>query len=417
MELGSQSRNNYPSYRWVILSLLFAATTINYLDRIVLSVVVQHIREDFDLDEIRYGYVVTAFRLMYMCGFLVAGKIIDRVGTKLSYLLSILFWSLSASLTGLSGSAFSLAFWRGLLGLTESGNFPAAIKSVSEWFPTKERSFATSLFNSGPSIALVIGPPIVAAVTLAMGWRWAFVIIGATGFLMAVVWPFLYKRPRHITKAPVREQRSLETKLKWRHLLKHKETYGIMIGKFCGDPVWWFYISWLPLYLYDKRGFDIKGVAIAMPLIYGIAIVLGNVAGWAAGHLIAKGWPVRKARKTVMLACAMCMPISALAVFAPDPWVAILLVSLACSAHNGWSANIFTLSSDCFPSKAVGSVTGLVGFAGALGGILIAALAPGPIIKYLGYIPIFMLMGILHPVAIVFVHLLIKKGKPIEIDA
>jgi ACS family hexuronate transporter-like MFS transporter len=401
-------------YRWTILALLFVATTINYLDRTVLSVAVKDIKETLQLSDIQYGYVLTAFQLMYTVGFLAAGRIIDRLGTRLGYLLSILAWSIAGSLTGLSNSALSLSFWRGMLGITESGNFPAAIKSVSEWFPPRQRAFATSLFNSGPSVALIVGPPIIAVLTLTTGWRWAFVIVASSGFILAGLWPFIYKLPAHLTTQSEQPALANSHKVRWSDLLRHRQTYGIMIGKFCTDPVWWFYIFWLPNYLYDKRGFDIKGIAIAVPLIYIVAIILGNIAGWAPGFLIARGSPVQKARKTVMLVCAMCMPISAMAVFAPNPWLAIALVSLACSAHNGWSANIFTLSSDCFPSRAVGSITGLVGFAGGLGGIIIASLAPGYIVTYFGYVPVFILMGVLHPFALVCIHLLLRRSKPIE---
>lgn len=410
-------KQHYPNYRWVILTLLFVATTINYFDRIVLNVLVKDIKADLSLSDLQYGYIVTAFRFTYACGFLIAGRAVDWLGTKLGYLTAILLWSLSAILRGVGRSLSMLCFWQGSFGVAASGNFPAAIKSVTEWFPARQRSLATSLFNSGPSIALVVGPPIIALIMSGTdNWRWTFIIVGLTGFILAAVWPILYRQPKHLTGLNSIHTQNNKT-IKWSRLLKHKETYGIMIGKFCTDPVWWFYIAWLPNYLYDKRDFNINEIAIALPLIYGIAIVFGNIAGWAAGYLIRKGLHPRVARKRVMFVCALFMPLSALAVFADNPWVAILLVSLACSAHNGWSANIFTLVGDCFDSTAVGSVTGLIGFAGGIGGVLIAGLAPAFIIQYFGYVPIFILMGVLHPVAIVFVHLFIKKGELIEVSA
>lgn len=410
-------KQHYPNYRWVILTLLFVATTINYFDRIVLNVLVKDIKADLSLSDLQYGYIVTAFRFTYACGFLIAGRAVDWLGTKLGYLTAILLWSLSALLRGVGRSLSMLCFWQGSFGVAASGNFPAAIKSVTEWFPARQRSLATSLFNSGPSIALVVGPPIIALIMSGTdNWRWTFVIVGLTGFILAAVWPILYRQPKHLTVLNSIHTQNNKT-IKWSRLLKHKETYGIMIGKFCTDPVWWFYIAWLPNYLYDKRDFNINEIAIALPIIYGIAIVFGNIAGWAAGYLIRKGLHPRVARKRVMFVCALFMPLSALAVFADNPWVAILLVSLACSAHNGWSANIFTLVGDCFDSTAVGSVTGLIGFAGGIGGVLIAGLVPAFIVQYFGYVPIFILMGVLHPVAIVFVHLFIKKGELIEVSA
>ncbi len=408
-------KNGYPNYRWVILVLLFAATTINYFDRIVLNVLVKDIKQDLGLNDLQYGYIVTAFRLTYALGFVVAGRVIDWLGSKVGYLVWLVLWSLSACFRGVGRALSTLCFWQGSFGVAASGNFPAAIKSVTEWFPARQRSLATSLFNSGPSIALVVGPPVIALLMEGVNdWRWVFIIVGATGFVLAAMWPFVYKRPEHLSHLQTTPA-GRKSNIKWKKLLEHKETYGIMIGKFCTDPVWWFYIAWLPNYLYDKRNFNIKEIAVALPLIYGIAVVLGNLAGWAAGYLIRRGLHPRDARKKVMLTCALFMPISAFAVFAGNPWVAILLVALACSAHNGWSANIFTLVGDCFDSTAVGSVTGLVGFAGGMGGVLIAGLAPGFIVHYFGYVPIFILMGVLHPIAIIFVYLFIKKGEPIEV--
>jgi len=405
----------YPNYRWVILVLLFVATTINYLDRVVLGVLAETIRSDLELNDVQYGYVLAAFRFTYAFGFLIVGRFIDLLGTKLSYLVAIVLWSASACLTGTSGSAVGLSSWRGALGLCESANFPAAIKSVSEWFPARQRSLATSLFNSGPSVALVAGPPVIAWIMLKTDdWRLTFVIVGAVGFLLVLVWPFLYRKPRHLADDRQADGRVKAT-IKWSRLLAHRETYGIMIGKFCTDPVWWFYIFWLPLFLHERHNFNIREIALAFPVIYCIAIVLGNVAGWAAGYLIGRGLHPRNARKLVMLACAALMPVSAMAVFASNPWTAILLVALANSAHNGWSANIFTLVGDCYKPGAVGSATGLAGFAGGVGGILIAAIGPGYVVEYFGYIPVFMMMGLLHPIAIVFVHLFIKKGEPIEV--
>lgn len=401
---------NGNNYRWVILSLLFAATTINYFDRIVLSVLIPEIKKDLDISDIAYGHILSAFQFAYTFGFLAAGKFIDWIGTKYGYMLSILFWSIAAALHSLCRSAFCLGTWRGFLGITESGNFPAAIKSVSEWFSIKDRSFATSLFNSGASISSIIGPPIIVAITLSAGWRWTFFTFGAVGIILVIIWQFVYKTPQQNINIPD-PKKPEQNEYRWSVLLRHKETYGIMIGKFLTDPVWWFYLYWMPNYLNDQRGFNLKDIAIAIPLIYTIATLLGFVGGWFPGYLMRRGWSVMKARKTTMLICASFLPVSAMAVLADNPWVTILLVSLACSAHNGWSANIFTLVSDCFPSRAVGSVTGLAGFAGGLGGLLIATFAPGYIVTYFGYIPIFLLMGILHPLAFIGIHFLIKDVK------
>ena len=411
-----QIKNNpeYSSYRWLIVSLLFLATANNYLNRIVLSVVIPEIKKDLAINDIQYSYVLSVFQFAYMFGMLAAGKFIDWAGTKLGYLLLITSWSLSAAMHATVGSAFSLGVWRGMLGLSEAGNFPAAVKAISEWFPVRERAFATSLFNSGPHIAMVAGPPVIAFLTISMGWRWALLILGITGFVLIALWPFLYRKPEKSPAPDEETQKPVNKNYTWRRLLRYRETYGIMIGKFLTDPVWWFYIFWLPNYLNSQRGFNLKGIAVAVPLIYGIAILLGIIGGWFPGYLMRRGWTVNRARKTTMLICALSLPFTAFAVTADNVWVTILLVSLACGAHSGWSNNIFTMVSDQFPSKAVGSVTGLGGFAGAVGGFLISTFLVGYIITYVGYVPIFVLMGILHPVAMLCIHILIKKEVCIE---
>jgi ACS family hexuronate transporter-like MFS transporter len=396
------------AYRWIILSLLFAATTINYFDRIVLSVLIPEIKRDLNLDDIAYSHILSAFQLAYTIGFIFAGRFVDWLGVKAGYSLAILFWSIAGAMHTLCSSAFCLSVWRGMLGITASGNFPAAIKAVAEWFQVKDRSFATSLFNSGASIASIVGPPLIAAIALTAGWRLTFFIFGAFGFILVIIWAMLYQKPPQ-SDAEIRQTRSSD--YSWRELLRFRQSYGIMVGKFLTDPVWWFYLYWMPNYLAEQRGFDLKGIAIAIPVIYIVAIVIGIAFGWLPGFLMNRGYSVARARKTTMLATALLLPVSALAVFADNVWIAILLVSLACGAHNGWSANIFTLISDCYASRAVGSMTGLAGFAGGLGGLLIATMAPGYIITYVGYVPIFVLMGALHPLAYLGIRVLIKDEK------
>lgn len=279
---------NGSNYRWIILSLLFLATTSNYLDRILISVLIPEIKKDLKIDDIAYGHILFVFQFAYTLGFLATGKFIDWIGTKFGYMLSILFWSLSTLMHSLCRSAFCLGTWRGLLGLAESGNFPAAIKSVSEWFSIKDRSFATSLFNSGTSISSIIGPPIFVAITLSAGWRTTFLIFGAIGIILVTIWQFVYKTPKqkisdYDSESPIKNE------YRWSLLLRHKETYGIMLGKFLTDPVWWFYLYWMPNYLNSQRGFNLKDIAIAIPLIYTIATLLGFVGGWFPGYLMRHG--------------------------------------------------------------------------------------------------------------------------------
>lgn len=391
-----------PNYRWIILALLFAGTTINYLDRIVLSVLIPEIEKDISISPMIYGFILGSFQFTYTIGLLIVGLVIDKLGTKLGYLVAMLLWSVAGAFSGVCQSGLCLAVWRAVFGLAASGNFPAAIKSVSEWFKVEDRAFATSIFNSGSSISSIIGAPLILALVLAVGWRWTFGVFSAIGIVLALVWLMLYKPPQ-TTAQPTPNERQ-----PWRQLIQDKRVIGIMIGKFLTDPVWWFYLYWMPTYFNTERGLDLKGIALAIPVIYIIATIMGFIGGWLPKHFMSRGWNVERARKITMLLSALLLPISAFAVFAQQVWVAVLLISLACGAHNSWSANIFTMCSDLFDSESVGSVTGIAGFAGGFGGILFSALIPGFVVQFFGYIPVFFLMGLLHPLAYLFVRTLVS---------
>ena len=398
----TDSKSKYP---WVVLCLLFAGTTVNYLDRIVLSVLLPEIEKEISISPLLYGLILGSFQITYTVGLLGVGYVIDRLGTKRGYLLSIISWSISSAFHGLCASGFCLAVWRAVFGMSASGNFPSAIKSVSEWFKVEKRAFATALFNSGSSISSIIGAPLIVASMLAFGWRSTFVVFGLSGLLLAGIWQFFYKQPDKV------QTEGTEPQIHWAYLLRQKRTVGIMIGKFLTDPVWWFYLYWMPTYLNTQRNFDLRGIALAIPLIYIIATLMGFIGGWYPGFLMKRGWSVEKARKTTMLLSAALLPVTVYAVFAADPWITILLVGIACGAHNSWSANIFTMCSDCFDSGTVGSVTGIAGFAGGLGGVLLSALIPGIVVQYFGYVPVFILMGVLHPVAYLFLRHLVSYNE------
>jgi ACS family hexuronate transporter-like MFS transporter len=398
----TDSKSKYP---WVVLCLLFAGTTVNYLDRIVLSVLLPEIEKEISISPLLYGLILGSFQITYTVGLLGVGYVIDRLGTKRGYLLSIISWSISSAFHGLCASGFCLAVWRAVFGMSASGNFPSAIKSVSEWFKVEKRAFATALFNSGSSISSIIGAPLIVASMLAFGWRSTFVVFGLSGLLLAGIWQFFYKQPEKV------QTERAEPQIHWAYLLRQKRTVGIMIGKFLTDPVWWFYLYWMPTYLNTQRNFDLRGIALAIPLIYIIATLMGFIGGWYPGFLMKRGWSIEKARKTTMLLSAALLPVTVYAVFAADPWITILLVGIACGAHNSWSANIFTMCSDCFDSGTVGSVTGIAGFAGGLGGVLLSALIPGIVVQYFGYVPVFILMGVLHPVAYLFLRHLVSYNE------
>jgi ACS family hexuronate transporter-like MFS transporter len=409
--------------RWVMLGLLFFATTINYLDRIVFSTLIPVIRQELHLSDSEYGNINGAFQAAYTIGFLFMGKFIDRYGTRIGYAVAIVWWSIAAGLHALARSAFGLSFWRAMLGLGEAGNFPAAIKSVAEWFPRKDRALATGIFNAGTNVASMIGPPMFVVMNAALGWRACFLITASLGFVWLIAWIALYRLPdRHrlANAAEVayihsdREEGEGEVKVGWLAALSYRETWGFALAKFFTDPVWWFYLYWLPPYLYDVREFDLKEIGWALPVVYLMADFGSVGGGWVSGALIRRGWPHARARKTAMAICACSMPIAAMAVLAKSPVLAIALVCVATSAHQGWSANLFTTTSDVFPRRAVASVTGIGGCAGGIGGVLFSAVIPGYVVENFGYTPVFLTMGAFHLIALAIVHRLLGDMKPVR---
>lgn len=401
-----------------MLALLFFATTINYLDRIVLSVLIPQIRQDLHIDDIGYGNVTAAFQGAYTIGFLVMGKFIDRYGTRLGYAVSIGWWSIAAGLHVVATSAVSLGFWRGMLGLGEAGNFPSAIKAVAEWFPRKDRAFATGIFNAGSNVASMVGPPLFVYFGGRFGWRVCFLATASLGFVLLIAWWSFYRPPQSHSAVSPDERAYIESgsevemhqKLGWLAALRIRQTWGFAAAKFFSDPVWWFYLFWLPSYLYDARHFKMDQIGWALPVVY-LAADVGSVGGgWLSGFLIRRGWAVASARKLTMGLCACCMPFAALAFLAESPVLAIALVGLATAAHQGWSANLYTTVSDVFPPAAVASVTGIGGCFGGLGGTLFSAFLAGRIVAAFGYGPMFVIMGTFHLLALVFVHLFLLRS-------
>jgi MFS transporter, ACS family, hexuronate transporter len=390
--------------RWWILALLFLITTKNYLDRIVLGVLSPVILDDLHLNKEQYGFINGAFQFTYAFGFLLMGKFIDRCGTRIGYAAAMIWWGIAAGLHALSRSFFDLGMWRALLGIGESGNFPAAIKAVSEWFPRKERAFATGIFNAGTNVATMVGPPLFVLMNTLWGWRACFVVTACAGLACVVPWWFIYRVPREHKSVNAAELALIESdgpelneaNLGWVDALAYRQTYGFALGKFFSDPVWWFYLTWLALYFREARGFNLQQIGWALPIIY-LTADFGSVAGgWISGWLIARGWPPGKARLATMGGFVCCMPLAATAVIAPNTWLTVALISLATAAHQGWSANLFTTVSDVFPKNAVASVTGIGGFAGAIGGVMFSAVLPGYLVTHFGYEPIFVIMGTFH---------------------
>jgi len=411
--------------RWWMLALLFFATTVNYLDRIVFSFLAPEIRKEIHFTPEVYGYVTSAFQITYMVGFLFAGRWIDRVGTRIGYAVAVFLWTIAAALHGLARSALSLGFWRGMLGLFESGNFPAAIKSVAEWFPAKDRAFATGIFNAGANVAAMIGPPVLAVLHAAYGWRACFLITASLGLVWLVLWLLSYQPPEKHRRmnqaeldyirgdAPIEER---APRIGWSQALKLRETWGFAVAKFLTDPVWWLYLWWLPLFLDDVYRVTPQQRGWALFAVYLMADVGSVLGGWISSWLMRRGWPPGRARKLAMALCAGCMPIGAMAAFAPNAIAAVALVSVVTAAHQGWSANLFTTTSDVFPKQAVASVVGIGGCAGSLGGFLFSSIIPGHVIARFGYKPVILAMGCFHLTALALVHRLMRDMRKVSPD-
>ena len=385
--------------RWLILILLFAATTINYLDRTVLAVLLPEIRKQFPIDSSSYGRITFAFQVFYGVGALFGGVMLDRYGTRIGYALAAALWSAAAATTTFAGSAFQFGLFRSLLGLAESVNFPACNKATTEFLPQNERASAMGLINSGTNLANIVGPPLFIWIALKLSWQQCFAIVGGLGFLWLPLWLLAYKLPRS-AKAAEPEAR----KLGILEVMKYKQAWGYAWAKFLTDPVWWFYLFWLPIYLNDVRRFTPEERATALTIVYAISGVGAVAGGFASSFLMKRGWPVGRARKATMLACAIIMPLCGLGVVMPNAWLAVLLFGGAMAAHQAWMSNVYTTPGDVFPKQAVGSTNGFGVCAGALGGALFSGLIPGYVIPVVGYIPLMLGMSCAYLLAWWIVH-------------
>jgi ACS family hexuronate transporter-like MFS transporter len=399
--------------RWVIVGLLFAATAINYVDRQMIGLLKPTLQGEFGWTETTYADIVFYFQLAYAVGYIVFGNVVDRIGARFGYAIAFILWTGAHMLHAAAHSVFGFAAVRFMLGIGESGNFPAGLKAVTEWFPKKERALATGIFNAGANVGAIITPLIVPALTLAYGWRAAFVITGAVSLLWLVAWLALYRRPRESKQLSAGELAYIESDpadppahVPWARLVSRKETWAFAIGKFLTDPVWWMFLFWLPDFLVKRHGLDLKTFGPPLVVIYVISD-LGSIAGgWLSSRLIHRGWTINRARKTTMLICALCVTPIFFAQYVDSLWAAVAIISLATAAHQAWSANLYTLPSDMFPRKAVGSVIGIGGTAGAVGG-MIFSLYIGQVLERLGtYSLIFYVSGSVYLIALAIIHFL-----------
>ena len=424
------------NYRWTICALLFFASTINYLDRQVIGILKPLLESNLNIGEVAYANIVTIFQLCYGISMLLAGRLIDKFGTKIGYGISVLVWSIAAIGHALAKGVIGFGFWRALLGVGESGNFPAANKAIAEWFPKKERALAFSIFNSGTNVGAIAAPLAVPAIIVTWGWQAAFIITGSIGFIWIILWFLFYEIPEkhrklsanemEFIKSDLDEKNETEKPVPWGQLLKYRQTWLFFIGKALTDPIWWFYLFWIPGWLSTVRGagLDIKSFGIPLVIIYTSTTIGSVCGGMISSYMIKKGISPFNARKYTMLIFALLViPVF----FAQSPgvstWGAIALISLAASSHQAWSANIFTTVSDAFPKKVISSVTSIGVMAGAIGGAFISVFA-GHILNFFkkaghvetGYTVMFGIAACAYILAWIIMYVFAPKVKKVVID-
>ncbi len=425
-EMPPEPTNPMSHRRWLICGLLFFATTVNYMDRQVIALLKPTLQIQFGWTENGYGNIVLAFTCAYAIGLLFMGKLVDRLGTRKGFSLAVFVWSLAAMAHAAAGSVMQFAVARFSLGLGESGSFPAAVKSVAEWFPKRERALATGLFNSGSNIGAIVTPLVVPWITYRFGWRMAFIATGGIGFIWILCWLSIYRRPQddrkvgaaelaYIQSDPADTETTAKATIPWGTLLTQRQTWAVASGKFFTDPIWWVYLFWMPDFLSRNLGLNLAGMRLPLFVIYSGACVGSIGGGWLSSSLLNRGWAVNTSRKTALLICALAVTPIMIAARTTNAWLAVFLIAIAAGAHQGWSANIYTLVSDMFPRKAVASVVGFGTMAGAISGMIVAK-AVGYILQRTGsYVPVFVMAGLAYLVAFGFIQMLAPRLKPAQL--
>lgn len=410
---------NASRYRWIICTLLFFGLVINYVDRQMLGVLKPTLAEEFHWTEVQFADIVFWFQAAYAVGYLAFGRIVDRVGAKIGFAISFTIWNLAHIGHGFASSILQFTIARVALGVGESGVFPAGIKSIAEWFPRRERAFATGLFNAGSNIGAIVTPLVVPAITIAYGWQWAFIITGVVSFIWLAAWLMLYRSPEKHPAVNAMELAFIRqdaeesvTATPLARVLRTREAWAYALGKFLIDPIWWFFLFWLPGYLVKQYGLDLKTFGPPLVVIYLMSDIGSIAGGWWSSRLISRGVAVGRARKITMLICALCvLPIIG-AQFISDLWLAVGVIGLATAAHQGFSANLYTLPSDVFPRAAVGTVIGFGGTVGAIGGMVFSKYV-GQVLDQVGsYTPIFVVAGVVYLLAVLVVQLLSPRYEP-----
>jgi MFS transporter, ACS family, hexuronate transporter len=410
------------NYRWLICALLFAAMVINYVDRQMLGVLKPTLSAEFGWSETDYANIIFWFQASYAVSYLIFGRFIDRIGARWGFGLAFFLWQLAHMAHAGVRSLTGMIAVRVLLGIGEGGGFPGGIKAVAEWFPKKERALATGLFNAGTNIGAIVTPLVVPAIVLAWGWQAAFIVTGIAGLVWLPVWLIVYRRPREQPKVSPAELAWIEQdpadpveKIAWTRLLRIRETWAYALGKFMIDPIWWMFLFWLPDFLAKRHGLDLKSFGIPLVCIYLLSDVGSIGGGWLSSTMMRRGMSLNAARKTAMLICALLATPVAFAAFANNLWIAVLIIGIATAAHQGFSANLYTLPSDVFPRSAVGSVVGIGGMVGAIGGMAMAKYAGWVLDKLGTYTPIFIVAASAYLLALSVVHLLSPKMEPVKL--
>ena len=411
-------------YRWVIVALLFGAMVINYVDRQTIGLLKPDLSRQFGWSETDYADLVFYFQLSYAVAYLAWGKVMDNGGARWGFGVAFFIWQIAHIAHAGARSLNGFIFARTALGVGEAGGFPAGIKAVTEWFPKKERALATGIFNAGTNIGAIVTPLVVPTVVLAFGWQMAFIVTGLAGLIWLPLWLLIYRRPREQRRVGAAELAYIEQdpaepteKIGWLRLLLRRETWAFALGKFLIDPIWWMFLFWLPDFLGKRHGLDLKSFGPPLIVIY-LLSDLGSVAGgWLSSRLMKRGWTINKARKTTMLICALLAVPVIFAANVDSLWLAVLIIGVATAAHQGFSANLYTLPSDVFPRGAVGSVVGIGGMLGALGGMLFSMYVGGVLEKIGTYTPIFIVAGCGYLLALLVVHLLSPRLEPVKLTS
>ncbi len=426
----------FSNYRWTVCALIFFATTINYLDRQVIGILKPMLESDLGIGEEAYAHIIMVFQLCYGISMFFIGRLIDKYGTKIGYGVSVFLWSIAAMGHALAKGVLGFGFWRGFLGISEAGNFPSSNKAIAEWFPKKERALAIGIFNSGTNVGAIVAPLAIPAIVAAWGWQMAFILTGALGFIWIIFWFIFYEIPEKQKRAnaaevayinsDLDEQAETKEKVQWLKLFKLRQTWLFFIGKGLTDPIWWFYLFWIPGWLATVRGTGLSLSSFGLPLafIYTMTTVGSIGGGWVSGFMISKGMSPFKARRVTMLIFALLVvPIIFAQSSGVSTWGAVCLIALAASSHQAWSANIFATVSDAFPKKAVSSITGIGGMAGAVGGAFISYIAGGILQHFkdlghieTGYVVMFSIAGSAYLIAWIIMAVFRPKNPKVELD-